>query len=803
VLACAVAGLIAPAAASATSAALRVVAGGGMSTFTSPGTQIAPLSVQFATPLGIDTDQGGESFWIADPDTEQIYRLSPQGVGWAAGNGNADYDPASDIVPMQATSTSINSPDSVSATGVGSFLIADTENSRIRWVNSFGYISTVAGPTSGTADADGFDGDGGDPVAAHMAYPHDVEAIAESSTDYFIADTGNHVIRKVVGGPAGTITTEIGVTFPGPGDIGTPEAVAAISATDYWVTANLGGAGHLWHRSNATTSDVSPLTWDTVSGATAIADGGVLVYDGGLGRIMRVSADGLTVTTVAGSTTGAPVAGVPADEAKLESWGDVTVGRRGVYFTQGFSDRVWLVPASALTGGPGEGSFSSSSSASFGLTSWDTGATFECTVDGNTVPCDSAAGLDASNLADGAHTATAKATTTGSPSTATFADDEGSTRHWKVDTTPPNAFGLTSPDDGATVGAHPTLSWPGTSDPAPGAIDRYEVTLDGAPVGTVAAGCAPCSVAPPTLGDGAHTWSVRAFDKAGHSRDSGQRTFTVNEPPVAQLAIGPNRTLAGVRVTFSADGSSDPNGQIARHEWDLDGDGSYETDTGPDAVVARTYSKAQTLTIGLRVTDSAGLTATASGPLVISVLAPPGKPIGVSVNDGAQFTNDADVKVFAVWPSGMSSMLISNDGGFKLAQTFPVQPETDWKLDSSGPERLPKTIYVRFTGGNLTSETFQDDIILDQTAPKVTAAALSSGAGSRPSAAAVKKVTLKIAAKDNVSGVARMQVTTSKRRPGKLRRYAKRVKVKPARAYYVRVRDRAGNLSRWRTAKRR
>ena len=51
-----------------------------------------------------------------------------------------------------------------------------------------------------------------------------------------------------------------------------------------------------------------------------------------------------------------------------------------------------------------------------------------------------------------------------------------------------------------------------------------------------------------------------------------------------------------------------------------------------------------------------------------------------------------------------------------------TQPEIDWALDSSGPERLPKTVYVRFQIGPLTSDNFTDDIILDERPPVVNSA---------------------------------------------------------------------------------
>ena len=92
---------------------------------------------------------------------------------------------------------------------------------------------------------------------------------------------------------------------------------------------------------------------------------------------------------------------------------------------------------------------------------------------------------------------------------------------------------------------------------------------------------------------------------------------------------------------------------------------------------------------------------------------PPRGPIGVSINEGAKYTDDRHVTVNVVWPLGAPTATLSNDGGFREARTLPVSSRIAWTLDSSGPERLPKTLYVRFGG----TQTFQDDIILDQTNP--------------------------------------------------------------------------------------
>src|SRR4029079_9821871 len=97
-------------------------------------------------------------------------------------------------------------------------------------------------------------------------------------------------------------------------------------------------------------------------------------------------------------------------------------------------------------------------------------------------------------------------------------------------------------------------------------------------------------------------------------------------------------------------------------------------------------------------------------PPTCTTAAPPPGPVGVSINNGAQYTNDPDVHVAVVWPACVHTLTISNDGGFRAAEVKALARTTDWTLSSSGPERLPKTIYVRFDG---STQTFQDDIILD------------------------------------------------------------------------------------------
>ncbi|CAM3578671.1 PKD domain-containing protein [Nocardioides zeicaulis] len=272
--------------------------------------------------------------------------------------------------------------------------------------------------------------------------------------------------------------------------------------------------------------------------------------------------------------------------------------------------------------------------------------------------------------------------------------------------------------------------------------------------------------------------------------------------PDARLTSSAAQTSTGSPVALDASASSVPFASPTRFEWDLDGDGSFETDTGTSSRVSRTYDVPGARTIAVRVTAPAGGTATASTVVDVSTPSPAG-PVGVSINQGARYTNDPHVTVFMRWPTHAKDVLVSNDGGFFPASQRPVAETVAWTLDSSGPERLPKTIYARFTGGQAGPETYQDDIILDQTVPSVLSASAAPSQGSRrsvdlaPRRAQMRWVVV-LKAADKTSGVASMQVTTRKGKPGRWRAYRKRSTFTGTGGrILVRVSDGAGNVSRW------
>ncbi len=124
---------------------------------------------------------------------------SAQIITTIAGNGTPGY--SGDSGP--ATAAEIYNPSGVSVDGVGNVYIADVNNNRIRKVNLAGIISTIAGtgPT-------GYSGDGAAATLAKLNDP--INVAVDPAGNIYIADRGNNLIRKV--DPVGIISTFAGNT---------------------------------------------------------------------------------------------------------------------------------------------------------------------------------------------------------------------------------------------------------------------------------------------------------------------------------------------------------------------------------------------------------------------------------------------------------------------------------------------------------------------------------------------------------------------------------------------------------------
>ena len=174
------------------------------------------LTARLAGPVGLEIDAAG-NVYVSDFGNHTVRRITPAGIiTTVAGTGN----PGSTGDGGPATSARLNEPADVSVDASGNVFISEYGGHRVRKVDSGGTISTIAG--TGTA---GYSGDGGPAAAARLSLPVGVEV--DSAGEVFIADTGNHAIRKINAG--GNITRVAGTTSPGFSGDGGPAISAQLN----------------------------------------------------------------------------------------------------------------------------------------------------------------------------------------------------------------------------------------------------------------------------------------------------------------------------------------------------------------------------------------------------------------------------------------------------------------------------------------------------------------------------------------------------------------------------------------------
>ena len=250
---------------------ISTVAGTG--SFGSRGDGGPAVDARLLSPQGVAVDGAGNLF-IADTNNNRIRKVDSAGVistvagtGWTGSRGDGG----------PAVEARLAFPRDVAVDGAGNLFIADTNNNRIRKVDAAGIISTVAG----TGDR-GFSGDGGPAVEARLAFPRDVAV--DGAGNLFIADTNNHRVRKV--DSAGVISTVAGTDSAG---LFSPQGVAVDGAGNLFIADTV----NHWIRKVDSAGVIS-----TVAGTGSFGSGFGFGGDGGpaiqaaLNRPRGVAVDG-------------------------------------------------------------------------------------------------------------------------------------------------------------------------------------------------------------------------------------------------------------------------------------------------------------------------------------------------------------------------------------------------------------------------------------------------------------------------------------------------------------------------------
>jgi glucose/arabinose dehydrogenase len=105
-------------------------------------------------------------------------------------------------------------------------------------------------------------------------------------------------------------------------------------------------------------------------------------------------------------------------------------------------------------------------------------------------------------------------------------------------------------------------------------------------------------------GPGGDLFYTKLFDV---NRDGTLHRISYDpDAPVARLGATPEYGSGPIDVELDASGSTDPNGDSLAYEWDLDGNGSFETDTGGDPHATHRYEDHANVVVAVRVDDGTG-----------------------------------------------------------------------------------------------------------------------------------------------------------------------------------------------------
>jgi plastocyanin len=107
---------------------------------------------------------------------------------------------------------------------------------------------------------------------------------------------------------------------------------------------------------------------------------------------------------------------------------------------------------------------------------------------------------------------------------------------------------------------------------------------------------------------GTKTIGLQVTDSAADTSTTTRTVTVTNALPTAAFTISNTSPAIGVTVDFDAGGSADSDGTIASFQWDLDGNGSFETNTGTTPTTSKAYASGGTISVKLRVTDDNGAT---------------------------------------------------------------------------------------------------------------------------------------------------------------------------------------------------
>lgn len=329
------------------------------------GSELWKFNVQaaFQSPQAVAADTDG-TLYVADTANHVIRKISPSGAVTTLA-GKIGVAGELDAAGVSAT---FNSPQGIavvtSGASKGVVYVADTGNHTIRRITPAGVVTTPAGDGGSQGDA------GGNGPSARFRSPKGV-AVNSAGTTVYVADAGNHTIRSLTITGTTTITVNVALVAGGsqvPGDVDAPgagarfrdpSAIALDNAERLYVAdtgnhkvrkivggvvttlAGNGAAG------NANGTGIA-AQFSSPQGVTSDSTGAnIYVGDTGNHLLRRVTSAGV-VTTLAG--TGAPgSADGTGTAASFNGLQELTLQNGNIYVADRTNHTIRLVTTAGVT----------------------------------------------------------------------------------------------------------------------------------------------------------------------------------------------------------------------------------------------------------------------------------------------------------------------------------------------------------------------------------------------------------------------------------------------------------------------
>jgi hypothetical protein len=235
-------------------------------------------AARFNSPWGVAVDAAGNTY-VADTSNHTIRKISPGGMVSTLAGLTGKYG----TTDGTGTAARFFIPLGVAVDAAGNVYVADTSNQTIRKITPSGVVTTLAGTETTTGYADDLG------TAAMFNTPSGVAV--DKDGNVYVADTGNHTIRKIT--PGGMVSTLAG-------QAGTPGAA------------------------NGTTE----ARFNTPYGVAVDKDGNVYVADKYNSTIRKITPEGV-VSTLAGQAAQGSTDGASTTEAKFHFPTGVAVDAAG------------------------------------------------------------------------------------------------------------------------------------------------------------------------------------------------------------------------------------------------------------------------------------------------------------------------------------------------------------------------------------------------------------------------------------------------------------------------------------------